>query len=150
MGHRSAKVPEGLSKRMASLAALRSGPDLVDISEQTGVAIESAATVYFRLGTALSLDWVREQIEKLAVEGHWQAVARSTLRDNIYDLQRKLCLQVLGKSSKAPAGLVDSWLAKNEPAIAHVRSTVNDMRALAQMDFATLSVALQAVRAIAE
>ncbi len=148
--YRSAKVPEGLAKRMASLAALRSGPDLVDISEQTGVAIESAATVYFRLGTALSLDWVREQIEKLGVEGHWQAVARSTLRDNIYDLQRKLCLQVLGKSSKAPAGLVDSWLAKHESAIAHVRNTVNDMRALAQMDFATLSVALQAVRAIAE
>jgi hypothetical protein len=31
-----------------------------------------------------------------------------------------------------------------------VRQTINDMRALPQMDFATLSVALQAVRAMAE
>ena len=30
------KVPDALSKRIASLAALRSGPDLVDIAEQTG------------------------------------------------------------------------------------------------------------------
>ena len=149
--YRTAKVPEALSKRMASLAALRSGPDLVDISEQTGVAIESAAAVYFYLGTALSLDWVREQIESLGVDGHWQAVARSTLRDNIYDLQRKLCLQVLGKSPKAPStAAVDTWIAKKSSAIAHVRQTINDMRSLPQMDFATLSVALQAVRAMAE
>ncbi len=148
--YRAAKVPETLSKRMASLAALRSGPDLVDISEHTGVAIEAAAAVYFHLGTALSLDWIREQIESLGVEGHWQAVARSTLRDNIYDLQRKLCLQVLGKSRTASPATVDAWLAKKAGPIAHVRQTINDMRSLPQMDFATLSVALQAVRAMAE
>jgi glutamate dehydrogenase len=147
---RVARVPEVLSRRMASLAALRSGPDLVDISDQTGVAIEAAATVYFKVGTALSLDWLREQIETLGVEGHWQAVARSTLRDNIYDLQRKLCLQVLGKSRKPGAGIVESWLAQKSGAVEHVRQTINDMRGLPQMDFATLSVALQSVRAMAE
>ncbi|HKE96505.1 MAG TPA: NAD-glutamate dehydrogenase domain-containing protein, partial [Povalibacter sp.] len=148
--YRVARVPEALSKRMASLAALRSGPDLVDISGQTGVAIEAAASVYFGVGTALSLDWVREQIESLGVEGHWQAVARSTLRDNIYDLQRKLCLQVLGRTKSPPANAVETWLAGKPAAIEHVRQTINDMRALPQMDFATLSVALQAVRALAE
>ncbi len=148
--YKAAKVPDALSKRMASLAALRSGPDLVDISEQTGVPIDAAATVYFQVGTALSLDWVRDQIERLGVDGHWQAVARSTLRDNIYDLQRKLCLQVLGKSRTPSTKLVDAWLGKKATPIAHIRQTVNDMRALPQMDFATLSVALQAVRAIAE
>jgi glutamate dehydrogenase len=149
-GYRAARAPEALSKRMASMAALRSGPDLVDIAEQTGVAIEVAAQIYFKLGTALSLDWVREQIESLGVEGHWQAVARGTLRDNIYDLQRKLCLQVLGKSRSPSANAVEAWLAKNTSSIEHVRQTINDMRALPQMDFATLSVALQAVRAMAE
>ncbi|HWK76015.1 MAG TPA: NAD-glutamate dehydrogenase [Povalibacter sp.] len=149
--YRAAKVPEALSKRMASLAALRSGPDLVDIAGQTGVPIEAVATIYFSVGTALSLDWIRKQIEALGVNGHWQAVARGTLRNNIYDLQRKLCLQVLGKSKKAPpADAVDTWLNRKSTAIAHVRQTLNDMRSLPTMDFATLSVALQAVRAMAE
>jgi len=148
---KAAKVPDGLSKRMASLAALRSGPDIVDISDQTGVAIEAVAAVYFGIGTALSLDWIREQIEQLGVRGHWQAVARSTLRDNIYDMQRKLCLHVLGKSKRVPAaGAVDAWLERKATAVAHVRQTLNDMRSLSQLDFATLSVALQAVRAISE
>jgi glutamate dehydrogenase len=149
-GYRTARAPEALSKRMASLSALRSGPDLVDISEQTGVAIDVAAGIYFKLGTALSLDWVREQIEELGVDGHWQAVARGTLRDSIYDLQRKLCLQVLGRSRSPSSNAVETWLTKNSAAIDHVRQTINDMRALPQMDFATLSVALQAVRAMAE
>lgn len=149
--YRAAKVPEGLSKRMASLAALRSGPDLVDIADQTRLPIEAVASVYFSVGTALSLDWLREQIEKLGVDGHWQAVARTTLRDNIYDLQRRLCLQVLGKSPKAPsAQVVETWLKRKSTAIGHVRQTLGEMRALPVMDFATLSVALQAVRAMAE
>ena len=148
--YRTARVPEPLSRRIATMPALRSGPDLVDIAEHTGVAIESVASIYFKVGTALSLDWVREQIESLGVEGHWQAVARGTLRDNIYDLQRKLCLQVLGKSRSPSTSAVDTWLQKNAAAIGHVRQTINDMRALPQMDFATLSVALQAVRAMAE
>ena len=93
---------------------------------------------------------MREQIEELSVDGHWQAVARGTLRDSIYDLQRKLCLQVLGRSRSPSSNAVEAWLAKNAAAIDHVRQTINDMRALPQMDFATLSVALQAVRAMAE
>ena len=35
-------------------------------------------------------------------------------------------------------------------AVDYLRQTVNDMRALPEMDFATLSVALQAVRRMAE
>ena len=145
-----AQAPEALSKRMASLAALRCGPDLVDIADHTGLPIESVATAYFKLGTALSLDWIREQIETLGVDGHWQAVARTTLRDNIYDLQRKLCLQLLTESRRqAPAAAVETWLAKKRAAVSHIRQTLSEMRALPAMDFATLSVALQAVRGTA-
>ena len=88
--YRAANVPEALAKRMASHAALRSGPDLVEIAEQAKLPVTTAARVYFGVGTALALDWIREQIERLSVEGHWQAVARTTLRDNIYNLQRML------------------------------------------------------------
>jgi glutamate dehydrogenase len=149
--YREAKVPEALSTRMASFAALRSGPDLVEIAEQTRLAIDKAASVYFGVGTALSLDWLREQIEVLGVDGHWQAVARSTLWDNLYNLQRMLCLQVLTQSrGRAPADALDTWMQRNAQAVEQVRQTMNDMRALPAMDFATLSVALQGVRRMVE
>jgi glutamate dehydrogenase len=147
----SSKVPEALSNRMATLAALRSGLDLVAIAEQTKLPIDKAAHVYFSVGTALSLDWLREQIEILSVDGHWQAVARTTLRDNIYELQRILCQQVLRNVRRAELQhALDSWISRHEQAIASVRQTVTDMRSLPDVDFATLSVAVQAVRRVAE
>jgi glutamate dehydrogenase len=113
--------------------------------------VATAARVYFGVGTALSLDWIREQIERLSVEGHWQAVARTTLRDNIYNLQRMLCTQVLSESrQRAPEQAVQTWVSRHQKAVDYLRQTVNDMRSLPEMDFATLSVALQAVRRMAE
>ena len=91
--YRNAKVPDALSTRIASFIALRAAPDIVELAAQTRVRLETVARVYFSLGTELALDWIREQIESLEVDGHWQAVARTTLRDNIYELQRTLCLQ---------------------------------------------------------
>ncbi|HEX7012830.1 MAG TPA: NAD-glutamate dehydrogenase [Steroidobacteraceae bacterium] len=148
--YRAANVPEKLAGRMASFPALRSGPDLVEISEQGKLPIDVAAEVYFRLGTALQLDWIRGQIEALGVEGHWQAVARSTLRDNIYNLQRSLCGKVLSEfRGRSPAQAVEAWTKRHQAALQHLRQTVTDMRSLPQTDFATLSVALQAVRKMA-
>ena len=143
---------------MASLAALRSGLDLVEIAEQTELDLETAAQLYFGVGTALSLDWIRDQVEMLGVEGHWQAVARTTLRDNVYNLQRALCLQVIAESKSSrkakaattPAEALESWMNRHRASVDYLRQTVNDMRALPAMDFATLSVALQAVRRMTE
>ncbi|MDY6948129.1 MAG: NAD-glutamate dehydrogenase, partial [Pseudomonadota bacterium] len=153
----AAAVPDKLARRMASLTALRSGPDLVEISEQTGLPLERAATLYFDVGSALSLDWIREQVEILGVEGHWQAVARTTLRDNVYNLQRALSLQVIAESKRsqtgaktAPAEVLEGWITRHRAAVDYLRHTVSDMRALPAMDFATLSVALQAVRRMTE
>jgi glutamate dehydrogenase len=90
----------------------------------------------------------------LGVEGHWQAVARTTLRDNVYNLQRTLCLQVVAESRKAakatPAEALETWIARHRAGVDYLRQIVSDMRALPAMDFATLSVALQAVRRMTE
>jgi NAD-specific glutamate dehydrogenase len=84
-------------------------------------------------------------------------VARTTLRDNVYNLQRVLCLQVIAESKRsnkdgkvAPAELLEGWIARHRAAVDYLRQTVADMRALPAMDFATLSVALQAVRRMTE
>jgi glutamate dehydrogenase len=149
--YRAAEAPDALSKRIASLAALRSGPDIVDIADQTRLSVEPVAAAYFNLGTALSLDWIREQTEELAADGPWQAVARTTLRDNVYALQRKLCLQVLAEARKqSPDQAVTAWLQRKRAAIDHIHHVLSDMRGLASMDFATLSVAVQAVRGTVE
>lgn len=150
--YRSAKVPEPLSTRLASFIALRAAPDIVELAAQTRVRLPTVARVYFGLGTELALDWIRECIESLGVDGHWQAVARTTLRDNIYEMQRSLCLQALHGAQRTvdASKALNAWIERNRRSLDHVKQTVTDMRALPTADFATLSVALQAVRRAAE
>jgi glutamate dehydrogenase len=147
----SAGVPAALSTRIAGIATLYSGMDLVEISTQADTPIEAAAAVYFELGTALSLDWLRGEIEKLSAEGHWQSVARGTLRDNSFSLQRAVCLQALELSKRGgPDEIVAAWLDKHRTSVDYARQSVDEMRKLQSLDFATLSVALQAVRRLTE
>ena len=101
-------------------------------------------------GERLSLDWIRDQIEGLAIDGHWQAVARGTLRDNLYSLQRQLTAKVLAAGRrKDPIVAVDTWLAAHQPQVDYISQIVSDMRSGMTGDFATVSVALHAVRRLA-
>jgi glutamate dehydrogenase len=144
-------VPPAVAERVASLGAVHAGVDIVEVARARHAGIGHAARVYFGLGAALGLDWLRDQIERLAVDGHWQAVARGTLRDELYLLQRRLCERVLAGRSRGDAReRVAAWLAGGGDEVANLRRTVREMRAAGNADFPTLSVALQAGRRVFE
>ena len=88
-------VPEDLAARIASLEVLHCSLDLVEVAMASRLEVVYAAKAYFDLGERIGLTWIKEQIEGLAADGHWQAVARGTLRDNLYALQRKITGAVL-------------------------------------------------------
>jgi NAD-specific glutamate dehydrogenase len=50
----------------------------VEVATAARVDIGYAAKAYFDLGERIGLTWIKEQIESLAADGHWQAVARGT------------------------------------------------------------------------
>jgi len=99
----------------------------------------------------LSLDWILEQIETLEVEVRWQAIARGSLRENLYSLQRQLTAKLLTRRSKAsPQELVDRWLSSVSEQVSHLQKLVAEMRSSGNMDFPTLSVALQEIRKLSQ
>ena len=73
-------------------------------------------------------------------------MARGTLSDNLYELQRKITAAVLSCKGKGPEARVDRWLAARETSVDSLKRIVVDLRTGLAPDFATLSVALQAVR----
>jgi len=144
------RVPEGLAGRIASLEALHGALDLVEVSAANRVPIEFAARAYFDLGERIGLSWVKEQIESLAADGRWHAVARSTLRDNLYALQSRIAHAALACAGGSPAARVDAWMTSRRAEIDYLKGLIVDLRAGTAADFATLSVALQSVRRLAE
>jgi glutamate dehydrogenase len=143
-------VPEQLASRIASLEALHCALDLVDVAMASHLGMGYAAKAYFDLGERIGLTWIKEQIESLAVDGHWQAVARGTLRDNLYELQREITRAVLSCKGRDAGARVSLWIDRHAAPVDALKRIVVDLRTGAAPDFATLSVALQAVRRLAQ
>jgi glutamate dehydrogenase len=143
-------VPDALAARIASLESLHCALDLVEVAMAARLAIGYAAKAYFDLGERIGLTWIKEQIESLAADGHWQAVARGTLRDNLYQLQRQITGAVLKCKGRDAGARVGAWIARHETPVDSLKRVVVDLRTGSPPDFATLSVALQAVRRLAQ
>jgi glutamate dehydrogenase len=86
----------------------------------------------------------------LAVEGQWQAAARRTVRDDLYGLQRKITGAALECRGRDANARVDEWIRRRAAPVDILKRIVVDLRTGSPPDFATLSVALQAVRRLAQ
>ncbi|HEV2332504.1 MAG TPA: NAD-glutamate dehydrogenase, partial [Gammaproteobacteria bacterium] len=144
-------VPAAVAKRIAAIPFLYSAFDMVDVARDTRLPVEVVAKVYFHIGRELELGWLRSQIENLAVDGHWQAVARGTLREDLYAQQRALTAQALSgaKDSRGAVKQLEQWLETHAGRVQHARHVLADMKAANTADFPSLSVALQEIRKLA-
>jgi glutamate dehydrogenase len=145
-----AGLPPALAARIASLEALNAALDIVEICAAHKVSVTDAARVYFEVGSRIGFDWLRAQIEKLTVDGPWQAIARSGLRDGALRVQRRLTERVLARKDRGTAhSRVSAWVEAAGKELDHWQRTLTDMRAAGASDFATLTVGLEAVRKLA-
>ncbi|MFZ1099352.1 MAG: NAD-glutamate dehydrogenase [Steroidobacteraceae bacterium] len=143
-------LPPHLAVRIASLEALNAALDIVEISAAHRVSVVETARVYYEVGMRLGVDWLRARIEKLAVDGPWQAIARTGLRDAALRVHRRLTEKVLSRKDRGAAqARVNAWLDGGGKELAHWQRTLADMRAAGAADFATLTVGVESVRKLA-
>jgi glutamate dehydrogenase len=144
-------VPADLSARIASLAAHNAALDIVEIATSHKVGVAEAARVYFEIGVRVGLDWMRDQIEQLSVEGPWQAIARTGLRDGAMGIHRRMADRVLSRTDQGAAhARVTEWLTAGGNELAQWQRTLAEMRASGATDFASLSVGVDSVRKLAD
>jgi glutamate dehydrogenase len=145
-----AGLPPHVAARIASLEALNAALDIVEIAGAHHVSVTETARVYFEVGTRTGVDWLRTRIEKLAVDGPWQAIARTGLRDGALRVHRRLTERVLTRRDRGSANArVSAWLEASGKELAHWQRTLTDMRSAGAADFATLTVGVETVRKLA-
>ncbi len=145
-----AGLPAPLAARIASLEALNAALDIVEMAARHRVSVVEAARVYFEVGSRVGCDWLQARIGKLLVEGPWQAVARTGLRDAALRVHRRLAERVLDhRGSGSTPARVTAWIESGGQELAHWQRTVAEMRAAEAADFATLTVGVEALRKIA-
>ena len=144
---RAAGVEPGLAARVASMPALLSVFDIVEVAEETGREPGAVMVTHFRLGARLDLNWLRDRIFDLPRANRWQALARAALRDDLYSLHRALTREVLETGDGADSdGAIDRWEQCNKPALERALSILADIKASRNYDTTTLPVALREVR----
>ncbi len=147
----AAGLPAALASRIGALDAHNASLDVVEIAAARRIGVPEAARVYFEVGARTGLDWLRECIDKLSVEGPWQATARTGLRDAALRLHRALAERVLGRGGRGNAEQrVQAWEEAAGRKLAHWRHTLTDMRSAGAADFATLTVGVESLRKLAE
>ncbi len=143
-------LPAELAVRLARLSELRAALDMVEVAQQSGQPIEKVAGVFYELGEALDLEWLRGQIEALPVEGHWHAQARGSLLDELNHQHRALAQQVL-KLAGGNAGVspVQAWLQRDDATLQHTRGMLAEI--LSQnADYPIASVAVRRLAQLAQ
>lgn len=139
-------VPKKLANRMSAIYLTRSMLDITDLANNYKTNVIETGKLYSELSDRLDIPWIYRNIEELKVEGRWQAMARSNLREEIYRERRELTSIVLRKRGTTTPNAVGKWLEKNATAVQHFKNTLEEMKKRHEIDFSTLSVAQQELR----
>ncbi len=142
-GYEKQGVPAELAARIAGLELLASALDIVALARRDDWPIEEVARVFYMAGNRFGFDWLREQAEAFSAETPWQRLAKTSLIQEVFDLQSQLTGKVLagaepGKGAKA---VIDHWADRHEGLVARTRSLLADLKAADKVDVAVLSVA---------
>jgi glutamate dehydrogenase len=143
-------VPAGLARRAAGMQAMLALFDIVEVAAATERDPEDILKVYFRLGSRLELNWLRERVIELPRANRWQALARSVMRDDLFNLYRELTRKVLdtaGDETDASAA-IEAWSERNAEGLERVLGMLAEIRASRMYDYTTLPVALREIRGL--
>jgi glutamate dehydrogenase len=141
-GWERAGVPREVAHRVAAL-------DIAEVSASTGRAAEDVAGAYFGVTSKLGLAWLRDRIGALPGDGHWQALAKSAMRDDLAGLQRALATNALAAAGDGGADPVTAWEARHRGAMERAARILGELRAVPAPDLAMLSVGLRELRNLA-
>jgi glutamate dehydrogenase len=143
--------PADLAHNLATIPLLEVAMDVIETSLESGRPVAHVARVFFDLGEALDIEWLRSQIEKLPVESRWHAQARGALRDELAVQQRAMVSQILAseQGKQGADGAVTAWLQRDNPQLQFTRSMLDEIRGV-DVDYPIASVALRRLAQIAQ
>ncbi len=136
-------LPESLAKQLAALPYLEWCCDIIEVARARKVKAVDVARAHFRLGDAFKLPWLYAQIDTLAVDGRWHAVARGSLRDELAAQQRLLTMQVLDAPGANADAKLKHWLERDDASLRFAQSMLGELAAQKTLDYPTASVAVR-------
>ncbi len=110
-----AGLPKNVAKKIAIARGMYTALNVIEVATQNKLDLVKTAQIYFDVGGRFNLVWFRDQIATDAREGHWNTMARLSLRDELDSLQRKLSIVILQSNKKEPDPhkMITQWISEN-------------------------------------
>ncbi|MGQ0587830.1 MAG: NAD-glutamate dehydrogenase domain-containing protein, partial [Gammaproteobacteria bacterium] len=143
-------TPQALAEQLANTMVIGSAPDIVDLSLDAKVPLAEAAGVYFGIGDKLRILWLLSSIIGLNVQGGWQALARSNLRDDTYRLHRMIAGRILKQPGKNAEERIDGWIKAHEARLKFGVQRLQELHVSTPVDFMVLAVGVRELRKLSQ
>ncbi|WP_047692710.1 NAD-glutamate dehydrogenase domain-containing protein [Kocuria sp. ZOR0020] len=144
-------VPEGLAREWSWMLDSYPLLDVVRLGTQAGEDLEVVGRVYFLLYDRFNIESLLKRIGELPQNTRWEALARISMREDVYSTLVAMAAQALRVDGQSPEDRVEAWESVSEAQLARLRSTLEDIAASntgdPAGDLAALSVALRTMRA---
>jgi len=120
--------------------------DIAEVAEAAGSELETTSQVHFAIGERLGLEKLRQQIELLPAESHWQSLATVALADDLAELQRSITLDAVRGKPGPAADKLAAWEERKPAALARAKRLIAELAEAQSPELAMLSVALRELR----
>jgi len=150
-------VPLDIAEDAGILPLLGAAPEIVLLSEQTGIPADTAASAYFAAGSTLALERLRALAGQIATADHWDRLALRRTVDDLYSAQRMLAAAALegspGVSKLSARGdgaaAVATWAKTREDDIGRTVKFLADLGHSGEPSIAKLALANSQIQKLA-
>lgn len=140
-----AGLPKELAQRIATYRAMYTSLNIIDVASKHNFDLLKTAQVYFAAGERINLVWFRDQIAADSRDGHWNIMARLTLRDELDTCQRAFTLAIMKKNKKDTdtVKLIENWIANNQRALTRWEKILEMIHGSTEIEYTMVFIAIR-------
>lgn len=140
-----AGLPENIARFVSGTPSLYGALTVSDASRETGNDVDTSAKLFFNLREKLGLHWFIQQINALAVNNHWQGLAREALMDDLDWQQKALLIHIMGCESDSDdvSQCLVNWFDESSPMVMRWRTLLDEVRGAEDPELAMFTVAMR-------
>jgi glutamate dehydrogenase len=117
-----------LAAEIASLDYLPTSVGIIEVSRQTEIGLEEAATRFYALGERLALGWLRDGLGQLPAQGTWETIAAVGLVMDLREAQRKLATAFIEARKREDGLSAESFLARHPHLLERFDEALEDLK----------------------
>jgi glutamate dehydrogenase len=138
-------IPKETANRIAASRALYATLNVIEVATENNFDLLKTAEVYFNVGGHFHLVWFRDQIATDSREGHWNTLARLTLRDELDLLQRTLAIAIMQHDHEEAQTqtLIETWTQKHKHAVDRWEKILEMLHGSTSLEYSMFFIALR-------